>query len=124
MSKKNTKVAVVEVVAVAKKGRPVDPTSTRQVRLAEMEAKRKNGELKRGRPVVENSARQLRLAEMEAKRQNGELKRGRPVKAESARQKRMNELAAKAAANGGVVPKGRPAKVVATEVVAVDTKQS
>lgn len=98
-----------------KRGRPVDPTSVRQVRIAELEAKRANGELKRGRPVSEESARQKRLAELEAKRANGELKRGRPVSEESARQKRIAELKAKAEANGGVVKRGRPAKVVTDE---------
>jgi len=33
-----------------KQGRPVNPTSARQQRLAELEKKRSNGELKRGRP--------------------------------------------------------------------------
>jgi len=42
-------------------GRPVNPNSARQIRLAELEAKRQNGELKRGRPVNENSERQARL---------------------------------------------------------------
>lgn len=61
-------------------GRPVDPNSERQKRLAELDAKRKNGELKRGRPVVEDSARQKRLAEMEARKaaNGGTVKRGRP----------------------------------------------
>ena len=60
-------------------GRPVNPNSVRQQRLAELEEKRNNGELKRGRPVNGESERQKRLAEMEAKRANGELKRGRPA---------------------------------------------
>ena len=93
-----------------KRGRPVDTSSARQVRLAELEAKRANGELKRGRPVDTSSARQVRLNELEAKRANGELKRGRPVSSESARQVRLAELKAKAEANGGVVKRGRPAK--------------
>jgi hypothetical protein len=109
MSKKNVKTVNVEVkTIVTQKGRPVNPESTRQIRLMELEAKRLNGELKRGRPVVENSTRQIRLMELEAKRLNGELKRGRPSNQESARQKRLAELKAKAEANGGVVPKGRP----------------
>jgi hypothetical protein len=61
---------VVEQVVVAEvtkqKGRPVNPTSERQVRLAAMEAKRANGELKRGRPIESDSARQIRLDELEA----------------------------------------------------------
>lgn len=98
-----------------KRGRPVDPNSVRQVRITELETKRANGELKRGRPIKADSARQMRLIELETKRANGELKKGRPVNGESARQKRIAELAAKAAANGGVVKKGRPAKVVIDE---------
>ena len=98
-----------------KRGRPVDTSSARQVRLAELEAKRANGELKRGRPVDAGSVRQVRLNELEAKRANGELKRGRPVSGESARQKRLAELQAKAEANGGTVKRGRPAKVKSEE---------
>ena len=93
-----------------KRGRPVDTSSARQVRLAELEAKRTNGELKRGRPVDTSSVRQVRLNELEAKRAHGELKRGRPVSSESARQVRLAELQARAEANGGVVKRGRPAK--------------
>ena len=120
MSKKNVKAVEVVVTEITKqKGRPITPTSNRQIRLAELEAKRKNGELKRGRPTVEGSARQIRLAELEAKRANGELKRGRPTSADSARQKRFEELKAKAEANGGVVPKGRPkSKVENKETIA------
>ena len=36
--------------------------------------------MRRGRPVNPNSARHQRLAELEVKRANGELKRGRPAK--------------------------------------------
>ena len=114
---KGKKVEVV-VKEVAKKGRPVNPNSVRQLRLKELEAKRKNGELKRGRPTVEGSARQIRLAELEKKRANGELKRGRPVVEDSARQKRLAELEAKKKLNGGKMPLGRPkAKVEELEVV-------
>ena len=66
-------------------GRPVNPNSVRQQRLAELEAKRNNGELKRGRPVNGTSVRQARLAELAAKAESGiEIKRGRPamIKAE------------------------------------------
>jgi phage protein D len=119
MSKK--KVAVVEVAVVtAQKGRPVNPTSARQLRLKELAEKKANGELKRGRPVVEASARQKRLAELEAKKANGELKRGRPSNQESARQKRLAELRAKAEMNGGVVPKGRPSMKAKVEEVIIE----
>jgi hypothetical protein len=67
---------------VEKRGRPVgsgvNPESKRQRRLAELNAKRENGEVKRGRPVDSESKRQLRIAELEAKRATGELRRGRP----------------------------------------------
>ena len=90
MSKVQNKAAVAEVaqvnnveLAVAKRGRPVgsgiNPESARQKRLAALNEKRVNGELKRGRPVNPESARQKRLAELEAKRATGELKRGRPA---------------------------------------------
>ena len=65
-----------------KTGRPVNPSSVRQQRLAELEAKRiaNGGTIKRGRPVNLNSTRQLRLADAAAKKALGiEVKRGRPV---------------------------------------------
>lgn len=120
MKKSNKKsVAVVKVSTV--KGRPVNPTSARQLRLAELQAKKEAGVLKKGRPVVADSARQLRLAELKAKAEAGTLKKGRPVKEGSARQLRIAELQAKAAANGGTVKRGRPAKakVESAEVVEV-----
>ena len=111
--KKEKKVVINEVVVVEtkQKGRPVDVNSVRQKRLKELEEKRIKGELKRGRPGEEDSARQKRIKELEDKRVKGELKLGRPVNEDSARQKRLAELAARAEANGGVVKRGRPAKV-------------
>ena len=100
------------------KGRPVNPNSARQIRLAELEAKRSNGELKRGRPVDTNSERQLRLKIQTINKALGIGGQGRPIDPNSARQKRLNELAAKAELNGGVVKRGRPAKVVTDEVAA------
>jgi hypothetical protein len=101
-----------------KTGRPVNPNSARQIRLAELEAKRSNGELKRGRPVDTTSARQFRLQIQAINKQLGIGGQGRPINPNSARQKRLNELAAKAELNGGVVKRGRPAKVVITDEVA------
>ena len=91
-------------------GRPVNPNSVRQQRLAELEAKRNNGELKRGRPVNGTSVRQARLAELAAKAElnGGVIKRGRPSNGESERQKRLAKIAEKQAA-GIVVKRGRPA---------------
>ena len=98
----------VRAVKGVKTGRPVNPNSVRQIRLAELEAKRSNGELKRGRPVDTTSARQIRLA---CKAIGLTLGQGRPVNPNSARQIRLAELKAKAELNGGAVKRGRPAKV-------------
>lgn len=57
-----------------KRGRPVNPQSARQARLA------RKGQVKRGRPVDVTSARQERLA------RKGTVKRGRPINPQSARQ--------------------------------------
>ena len=77
-------------------GRPVNPNSVRQQRIAELEAKRANGECKRGRPVVANSKRQAVLAERAEKVANGgTLKRGRPIVESSARQLKLALKAAK-----------------------------
>ena len=99
---------IVEEVKVL--GRPVNPNSVRQIRLAELEAKRQNGELKRGRPVNVMSERQFRLKTQAINKALG-LGQGRPVNPNSARQIRLAELAAKAEANGGAVKRGRPAKI-------------
>ena len=42
-------------------GRPVNPNSKRQIRLAELASKRANGTLVKGRPINMNSKRQQRL---------------------------------------------------------------
>jgi hypothetical protein len=108
---------IVEEVKVL--GRPVNPNSVRQIRLAELEAKRQNGELKRGRPVNPNSERQARLEKQAVNKANG-VGQGRPVNPNSARQLRLAELKAKAEANGGAVKRGRPAlpKADGSEVAA------
>ena len=80
----------VQYSVKAQLGRPVNPNSQRQQRLATAPGK------KTGRPINPNSARQQRLAEMEAKRANGELKRGRPVNPMSARQIALREAMMKA----------------------------
>ena len=82
-------------------GRPVNPNSARQIRIAELEEKRKNGTCKRGRPIVGESKRQETLKAREAKVNSGiELKRGRPIVAGS---KRQIELAAKEARKAAAV---------------------
>ena len=64
-----------------KTGRPVNPLSARQERLHQLDMKRmmNGGTVKRGRPVNANSERQLRLADLAARRAAGGVKRGRPV---------------------------------------------
>jgi hypothetical protein len=69
-----------------KTGRPVNPNSARQIRLAELEAKRSNGELKRGRPVDTTSARQFRLQIQAINKQLG-VGQGRPVNPNSVQDK-------------------------------------
>ena len=83
----------------AQLGRPVDPNSARQKRLATAPGR------KTGRPINPNSARQQRLCELEAKRiaNGGTLKRGRPVNPNSARQIALREAAAKLVAEQPIV---------------------
>jgi hypothetical protein len=113
---KNSNVNVEEVKVL---GRPVNPNSARQIRLAELAAKKEAGLLKQGRPVNPDSERQSRL-KMQALNKALGLGQGRPVDPNSARQKRLAELKAKAEANGGAVKRGRPAlpKADGSEVAA------
>jgi len=104
-----------EIKEVKQLGRKVNPNSARQLRLAELEAKKANGELKRGRPVSENSERQARLKKQAENKANG-IGQGRPVNPNSARQLRLAELKAKAELNGGIVKRGRPAQIKGDEV--------
>ena len=111
----------VEFSIKAQLGRPVDPNSARQKRLAKAPGK------KTGRPVNPTSVRQQRLRELARKRANGTLKRGRPVDATSTRQLRLQYEAANKAL-GIVVKRGRPVgsgkkvviKQIATPVIIVD----
>jgi hypothetical protein len=76
-------------------GRPSNPDSARQKKIAEREAKRAAGELKRGRPAVAGSKRQAVLEARAAKvAAGGTLSKGRPVNLNS---KRQQALAAKSA---------------------------
>lgn len=101
MSKKKEMSTVTAVVNVEKNvakalGRPSNPESARQKKIAEREVKRAAGELKRGRPAVEGSKRQAVLAARAAKiAAGGTLTKGRPVNVNS---KRQQALAAKATA--------------------------
>jgi hypothetical protein len=79
-------VAEIATVEIKRKGRPVDPNSPRQVRLAEQIRMREEGLLRRGRPEVEGSARQQRMQARAEKMAAGiSIKPGRPkaVKAEA-----------------------------------------
>lgn len=105
---KNQEIAPVQL------GRPVNPTSARQIRLAEIQAKREAGLIKRGRPSVPGSMNAIKRAERLLKAFSGvEIKRGRPVNPESARAKRIADLEARRAA--GTLKLGRP-KMVVVEV--------
>ena len=87
-------VANVENNVTKALGRPSNPESARQKRIAELEAKRAAGDCKRGRPSVAGSKRQAVLAARAEKVANGgTLSKGRPVNLNS---KRQQELAAKA----------------------------
>jgi hypothetical protein len=88
-------------VETVKRGRPANPNSAAYKRKADLEARRAAGELKRGRPIETTSERQIRLslqgtlplgrkpnplsaafirkADLEARRAAGTLKRGRPA---------------------------------------------
>ena len=107
----------VNEVKSVKLGRPVNVNSVRQIRLAELVAKKANGELRRGRPVNSDSARQARLMLQLANKILG-IGQGRPVNPNSARQIRLAELEAKKVANGGVIKRGRPVTIVTDEVAA------
>ena len=87
----------VQYSVKAQLGRPVDPNSARQKRLATAPGKRT------GRPINPNSARQQRLAEQAARAaaNGGVVKRGRPVNPNSARQIALREAVAKAVAQHG-----------------------
>ena len=92
-------------------GRPVNPNSARQIRFAEIQAKREAGLIKRGRPSVPGSMNALKKELQLAKKLSGvEIKRGRPVNPESARAKRIADLEARRA--NGTLKLGRPKAVV------------
>ena len=91
------KIGGVTYSVKAQLGRPVDPNSARQKRLASAPGKRT------GRPINPNSARQQRLCEQAARAiaNGGVVKRGRPVNPNSARQIALREAISKAVAEQG-----------------------
>lgn len=102
-------------------GRPVNPNSARQIRLAEIQAKREAGLIKRGRPVTPLSNNQFKKECRLLKESLGiEIKRGRPVNKFSARQQRLNDLEARRA--NGTLKLGRPKAVVIEVPVKVKAK--
>ena len=87
-------VANVETNVAKALGRPSNPDSARQKKIADRDAKRAAGELKRGRPSVAGSKRQATLtARAEKVASGGTLSKGRPVNVNS---KRQQALAVKA----------------------------
>jgi len=105
----------------AQLGRPVNMNSARQIRLAEIAAKREAGLIKRGRPSVPGSANQMKMYERNFKIQQGlDIKRGRPVNPESARAKRIADLEARRA--HGTLKLGRPKAIVVEVPTKAKTK--
>jgi len=95
-----------ELVAAATAAGIAKASSTKSAelekKLAKMSKAKVGGSGTKGRPVDPNSKRQAKLAAPKTG------KKGRPVVEGSARQKREAEKAARAAANGGVIKRGRP----------------
>jgi hypothetical protein len=91
----NTTAPIVNITLP--KGRPTNPHSARQIKLAAMEAKKQaaGGELHRGRPVNPDSARQKKLLTKGASKTGAQ---GRPVNPDSVRQKQLAARAEKLAA--------------------------
>ena len=100
-----------------KLGRPVNPSSNRQIELAKKAELRAQGLIKRGRPVVEGSKNAAIKAARAEKIANGEtLRKGRPVNMNSKRQQRINDLETRRA--NGTLKLGRPKMTVTIEVPA------
>ena len=75
--------APAEAVVAKKSGRPANPNSKRQAKLAARAAAKEAGTFKKGRPSVAGSKRQAVLAARAEKIAAGiEVKRGRPKFAE------------------------------------------
>jgi hypothetical protein len=96
-------------------GRPVNPSSQRQIRLAEQAALRAAGLIKRGRPAVEGSTNQAKLARRTELAALGLAtgERGRPTNPNSERQQRLAMLNEKRA--NGTLKLGRPKMVKVSE---------
>jgi hypothetical protein len=121
MKNQENKIASHASATGEKLGRPVNPTSARQIRLAEIKAKREAGLIKRGRPSVPGSMNALKKEMQLMKKLSGvELKRGRPTNPESARAKRIADLEARRA--NGTLKLGRPKAIVVEVPTKAKTK--
>jgi hypothetical protein len=121
MKNQENKIASHASATGEKLGRPVNPTSARQIRLAEIQAKREAGLIKRGRPSVPGSMNALKKEMQLMKKLSGvELKRGRPTNPESARAKRIADLEARRA--NGTLKLGRPKAIVVEVPTKAKTK--
>ncbi len=75
-----------------KQGRPVEPLSERQQRLALQNARKADPNYKPGRPADPNSKTHQQRLEQEARRASGDIgKRGRPANPNSEHQKKLAE---------------------------------
>jgi hypothetical protein len=111
MKNQENKIAKHASATGEKLGRPVNLNSVRQIRLAEIKAKREAGLIKRGRPSVPNSKNAIKKEIRLMKESLGlDIKRGRPTNPESARAKRIADLEARRAA--GTLKLGRPKAIV------------
>jgi len=111
MKNQENKIAKHASATGEKLGRPVNPNSARQIRLAEIAAKREAGLIKRGRPITPLSNNQFKKECRMLKESLGiEIKRGRPVNRFSTRQQRLNDLEARRA--NGTLKLGRPKAIV------------
>jgi hypothetical protein len=102
-----------QVKEVKTLGRPVNPTSNRQIRLQELEMRRELGLVKRGRPVDTTSARQFKL---QMKSFGLTFGPGRPINLNSKRQQRLQEIESRK--QNGTFKLGRPKKYVVTDEIA------
>ena len=108
-------------ITPAQLGRPVNMNSARQIRLAEIAAKREAGLIKRGRPIIPLSNNQFKKECRLLKESLGiEIKRGRPVDRNSARAKRIADLEARRA--NGTLKLGRPKAIVVEVPTKAKTK--
>lgn len=92
----------VSVTEPKKLGRPANPNSARQAKLAEIAAKREamGGYVPLGRPAVEGSKRQIKLAEIAARKANPDYvaAKGRPKMTEAEKEAARADREAKKAA--------------------------